>query len=43
MRELLDDGTIDPVIAGAFDFDEAGAAHDMLTERRNVGKVVLVP
>jgi NADPH:quinone reductase-like Zn-dependent oxidoreductase len=43
LRELLDDGTIDPVIAGSFGFEEAGAAHDMLTERRNVGKVVLVP
>jgi NADPH:quinone reductase-like Zn-dependent oxidoreductase len=43
LRELLDDGTIDPVIAGAFSFEDAGAAHDMLTQRRNVGKVVLVP
>jgi NADPH:quinone reductase-like Zn-dependent oxidoreductase len=43
LRELLDDGTIEPVIAGSFGFEEAGAAHDMLTERRNVGKVVLVP
>jgi NADPH:quinone reductase-like Zn-dependent oxidoreductase len=43
LRELLDDGTIDPVIAGSFGFDEAGAAQDMLTERRNIGKVVLLP
>jgi NADPH:quinone reductase-like Zn-dependent oxidoreductase len=43
LRDLLDDGTIDPVIAGSFGFEEAGAAHDMLTERRNIGKVVLVP
>jgi NADPH:quinone reductase-like Zn-dependent oxidoreductase len=43
LRELLDDGTIDPVIAGAFSFKEAGAAQDMLTERRNFGKVVLLP
>jgi NADPH:quinone reductase-like Zn-dependent oxidoreductase len=43
LRELLDDGTIDPVIAGSFSFEQAGAAHDMLTQRRNVGKVVLVP
>jgi len=40
---LLDDGTIRPVIAGAFSFDEAGAAQTMIVERRNVGKVVLVP
>ena len=43
LRELLDDGTIVPVIAGAFSFDEAGAAQTMITERRNVGKVVLTP
>jgi NADPH:quinone reductase-like Zn-dependent oxidoreductase len=41
--ELLDDGTIEPVIAGSFSFEEAGAAQDMLTQRRNIGKVVLVP
>jgi NADPH:quinone reductase-like Zn-dependent oxidoreductase len=43
LRELLDDGTIEPVVAGAFSFQEAGAAQQMLTERRNVGKVVLTP
>jgi NADPH:quinone reductase-like Zn-dependent oxidoreductase len=43
LRELLDDGTIKPVIAGDFSFEDAGAAHTMITERRNVGKVVLVP
>jgi NADPH:quinone reductase-like Zn-dependent oxidoreductase len=41
--EMLEDGTIKPVVAGAFSFEEAGAAHTMITERRNVGKVVLVP
>jgi NADPH:quinone reductase-like Zn-dependent oxidoreductase len=43
LRDLLDDGTIEPVIAGTFSFEEAGAAQDMLTQRRNIGKVVLVP
>jgi NADPH:quinone reductase-like Zn-dependent oxidoreductase len=43
LRDLVDDGTINPVIAGSFSFKEAGAAQDMLTERRNFGKVVLVP
>jgi NADPH:quinone reductase-like Zn-dependent oxidoreductase len=43
LRELLDDGTIEPVIAGSFSFEEAGAAQDMLTQRRNIGKVVLTP
>lgn len=43
LRELLDDGTVEPVIAGAFSFEEAGAAQNMITERRNIGKVVLTP
>ncbi|HYM46547.1 MAG TPA: zinc-binding dehydrogenase [Solirubrobacteraceae bacterium] len=43
LRELLTDGTIQPVVAGAFSLEEAGAAHTMITERRNIGKVVLVP
>ena len=42
LRELLDDGTIKPVVGGDFSFEEAGAAQTMLTERRNIGKVVLV-
>jgi NADPH:quinone reductase-like Zn-dependent oxidoreductase len=41
--ELLADGTIEPVVAGDFGFEEAGAAQTMITERRNVGKVVLTP
>ncbi|HEY4452278.1 MAG TPA: medium chain dehydrogenase/reductase family protein [Solirubrobacteraceae bacterium] len=43
MREMLEDGTVKPVIAGAFSFEDAGAAQTMIVERRNVGKVVLVP
>jgi len=43
LQAMLDDGTIKPVVAGAFSFEEAGAAHTMITERRNVGKVVLTP
>ena len=43
LREMLDDGTIAPVVAGDFSFEEAGAAQTMITERRNVGKVVLSP
>jgi NADPH:quinone reductase-like Zn-dependent oxidoreductase len=43
LRELLDDGTVEPVVAGAFPFAEAGAAQNVITERRNVGKVVLTP
>jgi NADPH:quinone reductase-like Zn-dependent oxidoreductase len=43
LRALLADGTVKPVVAGDFSFKDAGAAHTMITERRNVGKVVLVP
>ena len=43
LSTMLTDGTIDPVVAGAFSFDEAGAAQTMIVERRNVGKVVLTP
>jgi NADPH:quinone reductase-like Zn-dependent oxidoreductase len=43
LRELLDDGTVAPVVAGEFPFDRAAEAHRFLAERRNVGKVVLVP
>jgi NADPH:quinone reductase-like Zn-dependent oxidoreductase len=43
LRAMLDDGTIRPVVAGEFSFEEAGAAQNMITERRNVGKVVLIP
>jgi NADPH:quinone reductase-like Zn-dependent oxidoreductase len=43
LRELMDDGTVAPVVAEAFPFDRAPDAHRMIAERRNVGKVVLVP
>jgi NADPH:quinone reductase-like Zn-dependent oxidoreductase len=43
LQTLLDDGTVEPVVAGAFSFEEAGEGQRMLTERRNLGKVVLVP
>jgi NADPH:quinone reductase-like Zn-dependent oxidoreductase len=45
MSKELDEGTIsiEPVIAEAFPFERAGDAHTFIAERRNVGKVVLVP
>jgi NADPH:quinone reductase-like Zn-dependent oxidoreductase len=43
MRELLANGTVKPVVSGAFPFDQAGAAQTTIVERRNVGKVVLTP
>lgn len=43
LREMLADGTLRPVVHEAVPFDRAGDAHRILGERRNVGKVVLVP
>ena len=36
-------GEIDPVIDSTFPFEKAGEAHLRLENRRNFGKVVLVP
>jgi NADPH:quinone reductase-like Zn-dependent oxidoreductase len=36
-------GELKPVVAEAFPFDRAADAHRFIEERRNVGKVVLVP
>jgi NADPH:quinone reductase-like Zn-dependent oxidoreductase len=43
LTELLHEGTIEPVVAESFPFDQAAAAHQFIAERRNVGKVLLVP
>jgi NADPH:quinone reductase-like Zn-dependent oxidoreductase len=43
LQGMLGDGTITPVVAGAFPFEQAGEAQTMIVERRNVGKVVLTP
>jgi NADPH:quinone reductase-like Zn-dependent oxidoreductase len=43
LQEMLDDGTVAPVVGGEFPFAQAGDAQSMITERRNVGKVVLTP
>ena len=43
LTELLADGTIKPVVAEAFTFERAPDAHRFIAERRNIGKVVLVP
>jgi NADPH:quinone reductase-like Zn-dependent oxidoreductase len=43
LLEMMQDGTIVPVVAGAFPFEQAGDAQTMIVERRNVGKVVLTP
>jgi NADPH:quinone reductase-like Zn-dependent oxidoreductase len=40
---LIEDGTISPVIDTTFTFEQAPDAHRRMMERRNIGKVVLVP
>jgi NADPH:quinone reductase-like Zn-dependent oxidoreductase len=39
----FDEGKLKPVIAEAFPFDRAADAHRFIAERKNIGKVVLVP
>jgi NADPH:quinone reductase-like Zn-dependent oxidoreductase len=39
----LEAGDLEPVVAEAFPFERAGDAHRFIGERRNIGKVVLVP
>jgi NADPH:quinone reductase-like Zn-dependent oxidoreductase len=43
LAELMEDGTIRPVVSDVVPFDRAADAHRVIAERRNVGKVVLVP
>ena len=43
LREMMDDGTLKPIVSDEVPFDRAADAHRIITERRNVGKVVLVP
>ena len=39
----IESGAYVPVVAEAFRFDQAAAAHSFIGEGKNVGKVVLVP
>jgi NADPH:quinone reductase-like Zn-dependent oxidoreductase len=43
MVEDLESSRLEPVVAESFPFERAGEAHRFIAERRNVGKVVLVP
>jgi NADPH:quinone reductase-like Zn-dependent oxidoreductase len=43
LRAVLADGALQPVVAATVPFSRAGEAHRIISERRNVGKVVLVP
>jgi synaptic vesicle membrane protein VAT-1 len=39
----LENKRLRPVVARSFSFEQAGEAHRFLAERRNIGKVVLIP
>jgi NADPH:quinone reductase-like Zn-dependent oxidoreductase len=39
----LEAGRLEPVVAESFPFERAGDAHELIGQRRNVGKVVLFP
>lgn len=39
----VDEGWINPHVDRTFSFDKAGEAHRYIEERRNIGKVILVP
>jgi len=41
--ELWTQGVVKPMIAKTFRFDEAPAAHQFIQDRKNIGKVLLVP
>jgi synaptic vesicle membrane protein VAT-1 len=41
--DLWAQGIVKPKIARSFRFDEAAAAHHFIQDRKNIGKVVLVP
>ena len=46
MRDILggvEEGWVNPYVDRSFSFDQAGEAHRYLEERKNIGKVVLVP
>lgn len=41
LTQLMDDGVINPVIAGTYPLEHAAEGHKMIQEGRNIGKVVL--
>jgi NADPH:quinone reductase-like Zn-dependent oxidoreductase len=43
LSDELESGSIEPVVAESFPFDRAGDAHSFIGDRKNIGKVVLVP
>ena len=43
LLQLHREGALRPVISAKFGFDEAAKAHHYIQDRKNVGKVLLVP
>ncbi len=43
LLDLYRDGQIKPLVDASFPFAQAGQAHQRLTERKNIGKVLLTP
>lgn len=43
LKTLIDEQTVKPLVADSFSFDDAADAHHYIQERKNIGKVVLVP
>ena len=43
LQELIENGVIEPVVSDVIPFADAPKAHRIIAERRNIGKVVLVP
>jgi NADPH:quinone reductase-like Zn-dependent oxidoreductase len=43
LLDLWRQGVVKPKIANSFRFDEAAAAHHFIQDRKNIGKVLLVP
>ncbi len=41
--DLYSQGVVKPVIAAQFSFAEAAAAHHYIQDRKNIGKVILIP
>lgn len=43
LLDLYQAGVVKPVVAAKFSFDEAAQAHHYIQDRKNIGKVLLVP
>ena len=43
LMELAARGIVRPKVAASFKFDDAPKAHHFIQDRRNIGKVLLVP